>query len=210
MNVAVLFDTEPKLYKERALLAGEELFWYSFRQCYQHSEIDCIGTIGLDTEMVMHYVDDLKNKMSTEKPVEIFSDRSEWKEKKDAELYLFHDIRYPLVTKEMIDRVLQKAAFYGSAVIAEPLSEEILAVNAEKENASFEELDKNKICIMKYPAAVRCDSAVFEEWNKILKIDDWLRVLGKERAHLCKTEKYYHKVCTKEEAELAEAIMKIR
>lgn len=210
MNVAVLFDTEQKLHREGNILAGKELFQYSFRQCYLNPEIDHVITVGLDEDAVFAYADNLKKELLLEKPVSILSDKSAWREKDGAELYVFHDIRYPLVTGEMLNRVMQKAALYGSCITAEMSPEENLARNDGKGNASWEALDTKQICMMKYPAAVRNDSAVFKEWNRILQIEDWLTVLGKQQPYLCEGGKHYRKVCTKEAAELAEAMLSIK
>ena len=217
MNVAILYDTAWEAEKAQQLLAGEPIFAYSLKQCYQHPEIDGIAVIlGEKEEAVINCVNSIKEENAVEKPIWIFPAKtrlqtilSELPEKitEQIELYLLHDIRYPFVTKEMIDKVLQKAAMHGNAAVMVRPSEQLFVQTDTATEGAREELEYNTLCFMKYPAAIRGDSQAL---SKLEQQENVLKMLGTEKAHQCEINGRYVKVCTKEDTELAEAILRIR
>lgn len=218
MNVAILYDTVRETEKAEQFLAGEPIVAYSLKQCYQHPEIDgMVVSLGQKEETVMNCVNHIKkeNAMKKEKPIWIFPAEtelqtilSELPEKitKQVELYLFHDIRYPFVTEDMIYKALQKAAVHGSAAIMVRPSEELFVQTDTTAGGAQEELEHNTICFMKYPAAIRGDSQIL---RKLKRQGDVLELLRAEKAHLCEVSGRYVKVCTKDDTELAEAILQM-
>ena len=97
----------------------------------------------------------------------------------------------------MIYQVQQKASAFGLAVTAESLGENIADISGR------ESLEPEKLCCVKYPAAVRSD-------NRLLGEDEGIRLIAEKRPCLCRTEGGNPAVYTKEDLEFAEALLKAR
>lgn len=171
MNVAVLYDSvEDGEAREDALFAGKELYSRSLKVFYLHPCINYIVIIWYGSEKMMDaekYIQNWKAEYGVDKPVRICRGNEElWqvmelekggRGRRNVELYVLHDIRYPFVTTEMIYRVAEKAALYGVAVTVEEIKDDLVVWREQRE------LDTGNLRYVKYPVAVRAGHREMKE-----------------------------------------------
>lgn len=218
MNTAVLYDAcERPEAGSGDLLAGQPLYSYSLKRFCLHSDIDSIAFIlrqETEAKQAVQYIEKWKKEYGFCKPVWIFTGTKtlteileqveqraiEREEKEETELFVFHDIRYPFVNEEMIYKVQQKALAFGLAVTAESLGENIADISGR------EILEPEKLCCVKYPAAVRRDNRLLCEDERI-RPWEILEKIAERRPCLCRTGCKNPAVHTKEDLEFARALL---
>lgn len=210
MNVAILYDaTENAEVGAEELLAGEPLFFHSLKQFYLHPCIDYVvmvwREIGIGSR-AMQYVEQWREMYGVMKPSLLFYGTDnlqnvlaelEQQEKENVDLYIFHDIRYPCVTSNMIYMVAQKAAIYGLAVTAGNIDENTILIS---ENKYIEE----NFRYLKYPIAM---TVAHKLRGKISRNTEMLRLYSEERPYLCNIDEKNPVAYSSNDIELIEAIM---
>ncbi|GFI15303.1 2-C-methyl-D-erythritol 4-phosphate cytidylyltransferase [Lachnospiraceae bacterium] len=221
MNTAVLYDAcERAEAGSGELLAGRPLYSYSLKRFCFHSDIDSIAFVWRQEEearQAAQYIEQWEKEYEIRKPVWILTGTETLtealgqirqkaggrEERKEIELFVFHDIRYPFVSEGMIYQVQQKASAFGLAVTAESLGENIADISGR------ESLEPEKLCCVKYPAAVRSDNRLLGE-DEGIRLWEILEKIAEKRPCLCRTEGGNPAVYTKEDLEFAEALLKAR
>lgn len=218
MNTAVLYDANQKAQAGFAeLLAGRPLYSYSLKRFYLHSNIDSIVFVWGQEEasgQIIHDIETWKKEYGISKPVWIFHEAEtlskivrqlKKKDEEKTDLFILHDIRYPFVTDDMIHVVQQKAAVYGLAVMAECIDENISFAENMASTSGQGRLEPENFCCMKFPAAVRSDNHLLQENIVLEKIS---QKIAENRPYLCRLSDRNPAVYSREELELAEAVMK--
>lgn len=216
MNVAVLFDSvEDGEVRADALLVGKRLYSRSLKVFYLHPCIDHIVMVWHGSENVMDVERHIKNwkvEYGIDKPVRICRGKEELRKamelendgrgRRDVELYVLHDIRYPLVTADMIYRVAEKAALYGVAVTAEEIRDDLVVWKEQRA------LDVGKFRYAKYPVAVRAGDGEPEDVIGVMG-DRILEKCIECKPFLCRQENKNPFVSTWNEARIAEADLQV-
>ncbi len=210
MNVAILYDAmENAEVGAGEMLAGEPLFSHSLKQFYLHPCIDYVVMVWGKSDMAVHaarYIELWGETYGVTKPFRQFDgtdslqyvlSEQEWLEREMAGLYIFHDIRYPCVTGNMIYTVAQKAAIYGLAVTAGNIDENTILISENKY------MDEN-FRYVKYPVALAFEHKLR---GKIDRKEDVLRLYSGERPYLCGTGERNRMVYSGDDIELLEAVI---
>lgn len=210
MNVAILYDAmENAEAGAGEILSGVHLFSHSLKQFYLHPCVDFLVTVWNGTDIGIsagQYIEQWKEEYGVKKPFSQFccADslqrvffKLERQEREKIDLYIFHDIRYPCVTSDMIYIVAQKAAVYGVAVTVSSIDENIVLTS---ENKYADE----KFRYVKYPIAIASAHGLKE---KIDQKKDVLSFFSRERPYLCSTDGKNPVAFSDDSIELIKAIM---
>ena len=212
MNIAILYDAmENAEAGAEELLAGEPLFTHSLKQFYLHPCIDYVVMVWCETGIGSHaaqYMEQWGKSYGFMKPFRQFYGEENLQcilsqmgrdEKEKADLYIFHDIRYPCVTSDMIYMVAQKAAVYGLAVTAGCMDENIVLASENKYiGRSFR--------YVRYPIAMAFNHKLK---GKMGRKEEVLGLCCEERPYLCNAEGRNPIVYSGNDIELAEAMMAV-
>lgn len=212
MNVAIIYDAEENAeISTEKLLAWEFSAGFMLKQFYLHSNIDAVvmilGSCNGENR-VKGCVKKWKREYSVCKPVKVCGTKEDVKRALEGigditghtvDLYVFHDIRYPFVTEEMIYLTEQKASVYGIAVTVGEAGENVVW------KRSGERLPESGYYCAGYPVAVRAGNPVLRE------IDRPSEVLGKlieNKPYLCRVKGNYPRINTRESLEMAEMFIR--
>lgn len=215
MNIAILFDSmEDNSITPETLLCGQEMYLYSVKQMLIHPDIDAIIMAWREKETAKNAYERITHwkeagLIMKEKEIRILHGTQNIQEilayldkslREEINTYVLHSIRYPLLTQEMIDRVLKNAETNGIAVTTQQPDEELVTGHDQR---SLSQADYR---IIKYPVAIRNDHVALESlWsfpNILQKIADCHPVM-------CETESRNIAIACPEDRELAEAVIQI-
>ena len=179
MNAAILFDVKANNEtRENVLLVGKELYFYSMKVFYVHPAIDYVvlACCGSETmAQVNQYIDCWKSECSINKPVKAYPKSMDLQRilkelkrvgRQRPALYVFHDVRYPFVTGDMIYKVIEKAAIHGVALTAGLVKDDLMTYPAQ------EAFETENLRYMKYPAAFRAGHKIMDEIVEVSEVLD--------------------------------------
>ena len=208
MNAAILFDSaEEDTSLNHPRLLGQELYTYALKACYINSSIDRIFLLCKHTGAQPDVLRDIfiwQEEYDMHKQVTVLrgirSVAQLWlhmlQSKQDVpDVYVFHDIRFPMVTGEMIVHAAEAAREHG-----------IFAFCGAQMGKGADIWAEN-VSDLKYPVAVKADSHVLhclEEPRQILK------ELFYQEPYLCENPKENIPVYNRREIERAERILQAR
>ncbi len=173
MTAAILFDSADEDTRvNHPAINGREVYLYALETFYAHDDIDCViyacqsqDTSAYPTMQLLGQ--DGKNDM--DKPLVIACGiryiPQLWlhilqKAEEKPEMYVFHDVRFPLVTGRMVTEVVEKAKEHGMAMFTGDVEGDIYQVRGRKAGNGYgsglEPLRQLKY--LRFPAAVRADS----------------------------------------------------
>lgn len=216
MNIAILFDSmEDNSITPETLLCGQEMYLYSLKQMLIHPDIDAIVMAWGQKETAKDAYERITQwkeagQITKEKEIRILYGTQNVQEvlaylgksiHEQINTYVLHSIRYPLLTQEMIDHVLQNVETNGIAVTTQQSDEELVTGHDQRS------LSQTDYRIIKYPAAIRSNHVALESlWsfsNILQKIADCHPVM-------CETKSRNIAIACVEDRELAEAVIKIK
>lgn len=173
MTAAILFDSADEDTRiNHPAINGREVYQYALETFYAHNDISCViyACQSQDTSIyptVRFLGRDGKYDMN--KPfVVVYGVRhisQLWlhilqKVERRPEMYIFHDVRFPLVTEKLITEAAEKAREYGAAMFTGDVKGDIYQMQGRKvcngSGSAIEPLQKLKY--LRFPAAVRADN----------------------------------------------------
>lgn len=216
MNIAIIFDSmEDNSITPETMLCGQEMYLYCVKQVLIHPAIDAIIMAWREKETAKNAYEritqwkeagliteekEIRILHGTENIQEIFAYLGKSLPAK-INTYVLHSIRYPLITQEMIDCVLQNVETNGIAVTTQRSDDELVTGHDQRilSNADYR--------IIKYPAAIQGNNIVLESlWS----FPNILQKMADCHPVMCETENRNIAIACPEDWELAEAVIKIK
>lgn len=222
MTAAILFDSADEDTRiNHPAINGREVYLYALETFYAHNDISCViyACQSQDTTTyptVRFFVRDRKCDM--DKPFVIACGVRHipqlWlhilqKVEKRPEMYVFHDVRFPLVTGGMVTEVTEKAREYGAAMFTGDVEGDIYQVQGRKVCNGYESALEplRKLKYLRFPAAVRADNPALHCLDLPGRI---LEDLSSHKPYLCQGAEDSIPVYSAGDIKAAEAALRMR